>query len=53
MKPEDNVVVRKEGDTLQIQDAANDTEYVIDLGGEEETPAEAETEGEEMPSEMN
>lgn len=36
MKDEDQVVVRKEGDTLQLQDNETGAEYVIDLGGEEE-----------------
>ena len=52
LKPEDNVVVKKDGDTIQIQDNENDTEYVIDLGGEEEeaeAPASPE-ESEEAPS---
>lgn len=52
LKPEDNVVVKRDGDTLQLQDMANDTEYVIDLGGEEEQqemPTDSE-ESEEMPA---
>jgi hypothetical protein len=36
LKDEDNVVVKKDGDKLTLKDGANDAEYVIDLGTEDE-----------------
>lgn len=50
LKDEDQVVVRKEGDTIQLKDDAAGTEYVIDLGGDDEA-AEVEPEGGEAPEE--
>ncbi len=55
LNDEDQVVVRKDGNTLQLQDNEAGTEYVIDLGGDGEEP-EATAEymgGEEMPDELN
>ena len=51
MKDEDQVVVKKDGNTVQLQDNGTGAEYVIDLGGDEaeaEVPAEGDVEGEEM-----
>ena len=55
LNDEDQVVVKKEGDTIQLQDNNAGTEYIIDLGGDEGQPeAEAqEMESEEMPDELN
>ena len=55
LNDEDQVVVKKEGDTIQLQDNNAGTEYIIDLGGDGEQPeAEAqEIGGEEMPDELN
>lgn len=53
LKDDDQVVVKKEGNTIQLQDGAAGTEYVIDLGDEgEEAPAAGEesVEGEEAPA---
>ena len=38
LKDDDQVVVKKEGNTIQLQDGQAGTEYVIDLGGEGEEP---------------
>jgi len=47
MKDEDNVIVKKEGNTIELQDNGSGAEYVIDLGMDaEEAPAEEG--GEEM-----
>ena len=35
LKDDDQVVVKKEGNTIQLQDGQAGTEYVIDLGGDE------------------
>lgn len=32
MKDEDNIVVKKDGDKIELKDVENDAEYVIDLG---------------------
>ena len=55
LNDEDQVVVKKEGDTIQLQDNNAGTEYIIDLGGDEGQPeAEAQEMGsEEMPDELN
>lgn len=55
LNDEDQVVVKKDGDTIKLQDNEAGTEYVIDLGGDGEEP-EAEPEamgGEEMPDGLN
>lgn len=39
---EDDVVVKKDGDKVQLQDNGSGTEYIIDLGGDEEQPQAAE-----------
>lgn len=47
MKDDDQVVVRKDGDTIQLQDNDTGAEYVIDLGDDEEEeqqPSEGESE---------
>ena len=53
LKDDDQVVVKKEGNTIQLQDNQAGTEYVIDLGGEdgasEAQPSEPMS-GEEQPS---
>lgn len=47
MQDDDQVVVKKEGDTVQLTDAGTGAEYVIDLAGDsDEAPMEGE--GEEM-----
>lgn len=51
LNDEDQVVVKKEGNTIQLQDNNAGTEYVIDLGGDDEEPEAME--GEEMPEELN
>ena len=38
LKDDDQVVVKKEGNTIQLQDGQAGTEYVIDLGGDGEEP---------------
>lgn len=43
LKDEDNVVVKKDGDKLTLKDGANDAEYVIDLGTDDESEGEEET----------
>lgn len=52
LNDEDQVVVKKDGDTLQLQDNNAGTEYIIDLGGDDEQPTD-DMNGEEMPEEMN
>lgn len=49
LKDDDQVVVKKEGNKVELKDGAAGTEYVIDLGAEGEEPAAAEgsVEGEE------
>ena len=47
LKDDDQVVVKKEGNTIQLQDGEAGTEYVIDLGGDEPT---GDMGGEEDPS---
>jgi hypothetical protein len=47
LKDDDQVVVKKEGNTIQLQDGQAGTEYVIDLGGDEPTE---DMGGEEDPS---
>ena len=42
LKDDDQVVVKKEGNTIQLQDGQAGTEYVIDLGGDGEEPKAAE-----------
>ena len=49
LKDDDNVVVKSDGNTIKLQDNGAGTEYVIDLGDEENEPAEADGE-EEMPT---
>jgi hypothetical protein len=57
LSDEDEVVVKKDGDKIQLKDNQAGTEYVIDLGGEGEEPKAASTEepmsGEEEPSGLN
>ena len=57
LNDEDEVVVKKDGDKIQLKDNQAGTEYVIDLGGEGEEPKAASTEepmsGEEEPSGLN
>lgn len=49
MQDTDQVVVKKEGDTIQLTDGGTGAEYVIDLGGDSEDAEEPmEGEGEEM-----
>jgi len=50
LNDEDQVVVKKEGDTIQLQDNNAGTEYIIDLGDNE---ASEEMNGEEMPDGLN
>lgn len=50
LNDEDQVVVKKEGDTIQLQDNNAGTEYIIDLGDNE---ASGEMNGEEMPDGLN
>ena len=45
LKDDDQVVVKKEGDKISLQDGGAGTEYLIDLGSEGEEPS---AEGEEM-----
>ena len=53
LNDEDQVVVKKEGDTIQLQDNNAGTEYIIDLGnGDEQQPTEN-MGGEEMPDGLN
>lgn len=52
LNDEDQVVVKKDGDTLQLQDNNAGTEYIIDLGGDDEQPTD-DMNGEEMPEGMN
>ncbi len=40
LKDEDNIVVKKDGDKLTLKDGANDAEYVIDLGADDESDSE-------------
>lgn len=42
LKNDDNVVVKKDGDKVTLKDNENDAEYVIDLGGDDEEPAQVE-----------
>jgi len=42
LKNDDNVVVKKDGDKVTLKDNENDAEYVIDLGGDDEEPAQEE-----------
>jgi hypothetical protein len=51
LNDEDQVVVKKEGDKLNIQDNNAGTEYIIDLGGDDEPSGEMG--GEEMPDGLN
>lgn len=54
LKDEDQVVVKKDGDVIHLEDGAAGTEYVIDLGSEGEKPEAEAVEGEEMSTpEMN
>ena len=57
LSDEDEVVVKKDGDKIQLKDNQAGTEYVIDLAGEGEEPKAASTEepmsGEEEPSGLN
>lgn len=48
MKDEDQVVVKKDGNTVQLQDNGTGAEYVIDLGTDGDAPAAEGTESEEM-----
>ena len=52
LKDDDQVVVKKDGNTVQLQDGQAGTEYVIDLGGEGEEPTAegGDSGGEEAPS---
>jgi len=58
LNDDDEVVVKKEGNTVQLKDNQAGTEYVIDLGGEGEEPEAAAAPeepmgGEEDPSSLN
>lgn len=54
LKDEDQVVVKKDGDVIHLEDGAAGTEYIIDLGSEGEKPEAEAVEGEEMSTpEMN
>ena len=54
LKDDDQVVVKQDGNTIQLSDNEAGTEYVIDLGGEGEQPEAEAVNGEEMPNaEMN
>lgn len=53
LNDEDQVVVKKDGDTLQLQDNNAGTEYIIDLGGGDEQQPTEEMGGEEMPNGLN
>lgn len=57
LNDDDEVVVKKDGNKVQLKDNQAGTEYVIDLGGEGEAPEAAATEepmgGEEEPSGLN
>ena len=48
LNDEDNVIVKKDGDTLQLKDNEAGTEYVIDLGGDEGGKPEYSEEGQEL-----
>ena len=48
MKDEDQVVVKKDGSTLQLQDNGTGAEYVIDLGTDDEMDSAEGAESEEM-----
>lgn len=49
LQDDDQVVVKKDGNTIQLKDGQAGTEYVIDLGADDETAADG-MEGEETPS---
>ena len=54
LNDDDQVVVKKDGNMLQLQDNEAGTEYVIDLGGEDDEASGESIDGEEeMPNEMN
>ena len=53
LKDEDNVVVKKDGDKISIEDKEADTEYVIDLGSEAGEDSEAESSEEDNMFDMN
>lgn len=51
LKNDDEIIVKQDGNKIELQDPANETEYVIDLGEGGEEPEAAEVGGEEMPEE--
>jgi len=55
LNDEDQVVVKKDGDTVHLEDNNAGTEYIIDLGGGDEEPEASSQEmgGEEMPDGLN
>lgn len=55
LNDDDQVVVKKDGNTVKLQDNNAGTEYVIDLGGDDEEPEAAPEPmgGEEMPDGLN
>lgn len=54
LKDDDQVVVKQDGNTIQLSDNDAGTEYVIDLGNEGEEPEAEVVDSEEMPNaEMN
>ena len=55
LKDDDQVVVKKDGNKVSLQDGQAGTEYVIDLGGDGEKPSAegGEMGGEEAPAELN
>ena len=46
LKDEDNVIVKKDGDKIELKDQNAGTEYVIDFGSEDSDEPEVESEGE-------
>lgn len=54
LKDDDQVVVKKDGDRIHLEDGGAGTEYLIDLGSEDEEPEAEAVKGEEMSTpEMN
>ena len=52
LKDDDRVVVKKDGNKVELKDGESGAEYVIDLGGDDESEASADVEanGEEQPT---
>jgi len=53
LKDEDNVIVKKDGDKVTLKDGANDAEYVIDLGTDDEGGEEEPVENEDSLNEVD